>query len=259
MHDLECPKKFQILRVLNQWPEEPNSYDNRFPNALHAALRDVFDPTKGIPPHTDRIDLYAKQAIYAARYSDPAQREVEISRCKLALRRYLANDSEEDITGTIAVEVSGRFSLGNPAPICEVSARLDRIIVRESDPNTLIVRDYKTGRPRIDLAVAFVQLFVAMALYPDYEKYAVEYDWIDLTSGTVERDTVNGTDLRGVIYEIASRVIEFGKSTDYPAHPGEVCTYCPLRSKCQPSKTIHLRDMWKLFGNGAADPPEVMN
>lgn len=248
INDLECAKKFHTLRELGHWPFRTANYATKFGLAFHQVLKNVYDPSNGSLSNLDRLEFFVKQALFSVRYADPAARADDIAKCMAMIRTYIGNDDEEDILGTIAVEQFGSFTLYNKnMPICIISARLDRVIVRESDPATLVIRDCKTSRPKTDLKEAFIQLWVAKTLYPDYKKFTLELDWID-SDGRVDRDVIHSSDLKGVRFPTISKVLAYASRADYPAEPGEACSYCPLRSECQPQQIVSLNGPFDLFG-----------
>lgn len=238
--DLACAKKFHTLRELGLWPRKAIHPKIRFGTAFHRVLMNVYDPTSGPPPHIHNLDLYVKQAFFAARYTDITARSEDMARCLEMVRCYVRNDDLEDIEGTIAVEKPGSIIAHHDnQPICRVFARLDRVLVRASKPDELVIRDCKTSRPRVELGEAFIQLWVAKSIYPDYRSYVIEYDWVD-ASGHVERDVVRSADVKNILFLTTSRALCYANRTDYPAEPGEACTFCPLRPECQPDRHVTL-------------------
>lgn len=249
INDLDCPKKFHVLRELGQWPTQANNQGAKFGLAFHQVIRDVYDPKNGAPPNLEHLEFYVKRAFVAVRYSNPTARQEDMDRCIKMACTYVANDDEEDIRGTIAVERFGSFTLHhNNKPLCIISARLDRVIVRANDLDQLVIRDCKTSRPWVDLKGAFIQLWVTKHLFPKHDRYVLEYDWID-AEGRVERDVITSADLKGVRFLTTSQVLAYASRADYPAEPGELCTLCPLRTECQPQQIVSLEEAQGLFSD----------
>lgn len=247
--DLQCAKKFHTLRVLNQWPSSTPNTSALYGTALHAVLRDVYDSKNGPAPNMKSLDVYARQAFFAIDYSNRQHREEDIARCIKMVRSYVSQDSQEDIAGTIAVEAVGTFTVNHKgAPLFDLFAKLDRVIVRNRQNQCLIVRDYKTGKPRIDLNAACVQLWVAKLMYPGYASYELEIDWIG-NKGIPKRDFIQTKDVQKVAGLINVRTLAIRFGAEHPAEPGDHCTYCPLRSECQGRKEVSLVEVLDQFGD----------
>ncbi len=254
--DLDCLKKFHTLRILGQWPTDGDStfnYSAQFGNAVHQVLRSVYDPQLGIPPHHRGIALFAQEAFYEATYERNADRLADIERCIDIVRQYVRTDDEDDAIGTIAVEQECQFDIDiNGAPSFALTAKPDRLIVRGDD---LVIRDYKLGRRKVDLAEAFVQIWAAKLKYHGYKLYSVEIDWID-GNGNVQRDVLPQLAFRGMAQLIKAKVMRVLTASEYPPEPGEVCRYCKLRAFCQPNATASLDSLDKLFGDADEEVSE---
>jgi len=241
--DLECLKKFHTLRVLGEWPPRNGTNPNtaaQFGNAVHAVLKNVYDPRNGTPPNLDRLDIYVKQAFYANRYDNPTQRQEDMVRCSQVVKHYVKNDDLEDAIDTIDVEHFGEFVIDHDGkPLFRVSAKLDRLIVRQSNVDQLVVRDYKLGKPSIDLKQAFVTLFVAKLEYPQFKSYSLEYDWIG-ADGEVSRDVINTYVVNGQYSLLVRQILRVLETEKYLAEPGDVCNYCPLQPDCMPDLHVEI-------------------
>ena len=118
--------------------------------------------------------------------------------------------------------------------------------MRPDQPTRLVVKEYKTTRPKVDLQEMFIALFSARRAYPDYETYAMEIDWI-ADDGTVSTDTIEGRELRGlhpVIFQAAVRVIH---EKQWDAYPSERCTFCFLRLQCQKLQAVEMQEGDEVF------------
>lgn len=235
--DLECRKRYHVLRTLRQWPPRPLNLQTEFGIAFHEVVRHVYDPRHRPLPNLEHIDAWVQAAFYARRVPRDML-EAECARCTRLVKQYIANDEDADYT--LEVERQGEFPIAvEGRPLFLLSAKLDRVIVRASDRKRLVVRDYKTSRPYRSLEEAFLQLWVAKLLYPSYKKYALELDWIG-EEGDVERDVIEGGMLRGMHAMIRDKAIRVFTSDDHGAEAGEACFRCPLRPGCQPEAAVEL-------------------
>lgn len=232
-NDLECPKKYKTLRIDKNWPMREPMDSVAHGIAVHDVLRQVYATRVGGQPNLAHVEALTRTAVYRGRYSDRQDRQEAVQRVIAAVCGYVGCDDAEDVEGTIDLERQSEFVYQHQGkPLFMVSAKLDRTLVRASQPTRLVNRDYKTTRPRIDLREAFVALWVAKKQYPGYSSYALELDWID-EDNRVRRDVIEGHELRGqhaVMTELALNVL---MAQEWPAIPGDTCTYCPLRSQCQ--------------------------
>jgi len=237
--DLDCIKKFHTLRVLGEWPETNKSFGTvmLFGLGVHAVLKNLYSPSNPVRPDIKNLDIYARQAFYNLRYMDIADRDEDLERCKRIVLKYIEQDDIEDADNTIAVERSGDILIErNEKPGFFLTAKLDRVIRRNE---TIVVRDYKFGKPRLNLHEAFIQLWLAKLTYPEYRSFVAEYDWID-SNGRVERDSITPDRFKGIYRQLIDKinlVLDSIDEGDYPAQPGESCTYCPLKRECQPTPT----------------------
>lgn len=240
---MTCGKRFHELRVMKHWPARNMDFSPtlEFGIAFHKVLASVYAPHQRPLPHLEHLGAVIRTAFFARQYPNEAVREAEMERCTQVLCAYIAQD--EDIDATIAVEQSGAFVVTHEGnPLFLLSARLDRILVRDSHPCTLVVRDYKCARPSVSLMEAYVLARTAKLLYPNYKHVVIEFDWIDAT-GSVERSVVPTSDLKGIDAVVRSRALKvFSTPTPLP-EPGEACFACPLLSQCQPQQTVTLDEV----------------
>jgi hypothetical protein len=63
-----------------------------------------------------------------------------------------------------------------------VQSKLDRALVRESQPSVLVVRDYKSSyyTPKRDVLEGLVQLWSAKNLFGGYQEYVLELEHITM-------------------------------------------------------------------------------
>jgi len=235
---MDCAKKYHTLRVLKEWPPRDGVHLGiEFGIGFHAIIRQVYDPRRKPLPHLDDLPVWARKAFYARRYPDAETRECEMERCLQAVYAYVAQD--EDAEATFDVEVEGSLTVEHAGqPLFDLYARLDRVLVRPNEPEHLIVRDYKCAARHVNLLEAYVLLRVAKLLYPTYQHYSVEFDWI--ADGTVERDIIAGSELKGLDPIVKARALEVFTASEYPAQPGDGCLGCPLRRECREQPPVEL-------------------
>ena len=245
--DLECSKKYWKLRVQKEWPKREPLEAVAHGNAVHKVLRQVYLRRANSEPDMRNLRALAEGAVGGERYPEGYDHSRAVKRVIDAVGGFVNSDDYEDVDGTIALERQVEFPfIRHGEPLYLVSATLDRILVRASRPTQLVVRDYKTTAQRINLQEAFIILWVAKRAYPDFESYALEYDWLD-EENRVKRDTIPGTQLRGqhrIITEAAVRVLT---ATEHHAEPGACCTYCPLRVECQRLDPVEIEEGEEIF------------
>ena len=115
---------------------------------------------------------------------------------------------DEDAAYTIATELTGTFPIAvGGETLFEVSARLDRLIVRPEEPDVLILRDYKTAKPNIDMLESFVAMLVAKLIHPEFKSIRMEIDWFD-GDGRVTRETLVSSEYKGFAAILVGKVQE---------------------------------------------------
>ena len=244
-----CGKRFAETRILRNW----GSNNREFPEsvahgtAVHAVLRDVFSDRQGDVVNLANLSALSRSAVYIGRYPKGFDREAAVDRVMEAVCGYVRSQTPEDVVGTIRCEDQIEFPFSwEGRPLCMISATLDRVLVRPDQPTRLIVKEYKTTRPKINLQEVFIALFSARRAYPEYKTYAMEIDWI-ADDGTVSTDTIDGRELRGlhpVIFRAAVRVIH---EKQWDASPSSLCTFCHLRPECSQLQVVEMNDGDEVF------------
>ena len=114
-----------------------------------------------------------------------------------------------------------------------LSARLDRLIVRQDEPQVLVVRDYKSGGSPAALETSFLQLWAAKLTFRDrYANYRLEIDYID-SDGRIDRDVILPSHFKGVHRWIMDRAAAVLLGTEHFEEPSQqTCTWCPLSATC---------------------------
>jgi hypothetical protein len=236
--DLACAKKFSTLRIRNEWPPRKDNGFNlnqEFGTAVHEVLRNLYDPNNSPVPNLTHMDAITQSAFFARGYPDETIREEEIERCKQIVTSYVVRDFEAE--GTVDVERQSEFAIHHGGkPLFLLSAKMDRVVVRPSYPETLVVKDYKCGKRHLNLEEAFILLWAAKLQYPNYKRHHLELEWLCINN-VYQVDVITPFMLRGLYSKIKDRALKIFQSDDYPAEPGETCCWCPLKSVCQPRST----------------------
>lgn len=249
-----CGKRFAETKILKNWGSNNRDFPESVAHgtAVHAVLRDVFHDRQGDEVNLTNLGALSRAAVYKGRYPKGFDRERAVERVMEAVCGYARSQVPEDVAGTIRCEDQIEFPfIWEGRPLCLVSATLDRTLVRPSEnepgePGRLVVKEYKTTRPKIDLQEVFIAMFAARHAYPGYASYAMEIDWI-ADDGTVSTDTIEGRELRGlhpVIFRAAVRVIH---EKQWDACPSERCIFCFLRPQCQKMPVVEMREGDEVF------------
>ena len=233
--DLRCPAKYKLLRIDRNWPKRDVILPVAHGKAVHAVLRDVYTERSAGTVDISNLEAQARAAVRNTWYPKEANREEQVKRVMSAVLGFINADDEEDIKGVLKLEEQGEFEIRLPdgRVLCVMSAKLDCLLVRATDPDTLVIRERKTTSQRVDLAECYLMMRVARKMYPQYGNVVIEFDWLDEDCRVV-RDTVTMAEVRGqhqIVLGLAYRVLT---ATEFPAIPSEeACKFCPRRSLCQ--------------------------
>jgi len=149
-----CPKRYTETRILHNWGSNNREYPEGVAHgtATHAVLRDIFQGRQGGLVDLANVGALARTAVFKGRYPKGFDRERAIDRVIEAVCGYVRSQKPEDIEGTIRCEDQIEFPfVWEGKPLCLVSTSLDRTLLRPSVPGRLVVKEYKTSRPKIDL------------------------------------------------------------------------------------------------------------
>lgn len=234
---LACPKRFQNDRVSRDWGSEGPSDIVERGKALHGVMRELYTRRVDGDVPLDYLGAVVDRAIKKVHYSPDTDKNAERQRVTSMARSLVEADDYEDVDGTIGVEVSIEYDLKhNGRQMLKISSRLDRVLARASAPEVLVVRDYKSGKIRIDLIEAYIMLRTTKHKWPDYDRYQLEVDGFN-EEDRVIRETVDYQECRDQHDYFRTRAVEvLTRGYDYgewPACPGERCTYCRIRQDCQ--------------------------
>lgn len=236
---LDCALRFKTLYIDRRWPRrDATNPATEFGTAFHEVMRHIFDPRQPNIPNMEPLDAWVRAAFLARRFPDINYQEAEMARCTHMIRGYVAADS--DAEATIDIERQAEFPITwKGQPLFLLCAKFDRVIVRPDNPHRLVIRDYKTTMRRLNMEAAFITLWAAKLLYTGYTQYALELDWIDGITGAVERDVVEGSQLKGMHQVVMEKAVRVLTATEWPAQAGEVCQYCPHKDTCQPQNAAY--------------------
>lgn len=245
--DLVCRKKFYELHVLKSGPGEAFSQALVYGQAVHEVLKRVYGPVARVPVQQANVEGIVSRVFATYVYPDPADREADRLRCYALAQAYIASD--QDAEATIAVEAFKSTSLSNSLGqlILTLGARFDRLLVRPTEPDCLVVRDYKTGKPGpADMQAACLMLAIARKQYPQYKTCLIEFDWVG-AAGLMQRITVTLGEAKEVWKDLKAAAMSVYFATDFPAEPGEHCQFCPLKPGCQPDHQATVEEIDAIF------------
>ena len=237
VNDLLCPAKYKLLRIDRLWKKRDPLIPVAHGNSVHQVLNWVYSARVGGEVDLSNLEAQARGAVMSNWYPRGIDVEEQVSRVMAAVRGFVAADDYEDIQGILlgGLEKGGEFPLrlDDGRVLCVLSAVLDCILVRESQADTLVVRERKTTAQRIDLKECYIQMRIARKMYPQYPNIVIEFDWLDEDCRVI-RDTVTARMVRGqhqIVLGMAYRVLT---ATEFVAVPGETqCRFCSEREKCQ--------------------------
>ena len=159
-----CPKRYAETRILHNWGSNNREYPESVAHgtATHAVLRDVFRGRQAGLVDLANVGALARTAVFKGRYPKDFDRERAIDHVIEAVCGYVRSQEPEDVQGTIRCEDQIQFPFSwEGKPLCMVSATLDRVLVRPAQATRLVIKEYKTTRPRIDLQEIFVAMLAA--------------------------------------------------------------------------------------------------
>lgn len=231
----QCALKFdRLVRQRKFARSGATSPVMRYATAVHSALRMLYDPALGTPAHTGQLD-FALRTAFAGQptYQSDEDRQYDIRRARRLLLRYLDED-EDDAPCTIAVERQCSYPVRvEGAVLFEATARLDRLLVRPSAPDTLVCRDYKVSSSRpLDIEAVWLNLASARAQFREagYKHWTLEVE--NLTDDGTERCTYHSADLKGVVTLVVERVQRHLGATEVIPTPCEACHFCQVKPEC---------------------------
>ena len=129
------------------------------------------------------------------------------------------------------------------------------MIARRGDGITLVIRDYKSGKPRDpDMESACIAIAVAKAKLNQFKQdyglpfsdVILELDYLD-EHGLSHRETIGVNRVKSVWPELKARVQYVYNSVEFPAEPGEHCLFCRLRKTCRPNQSISMTELDAIF------------
>ena len=237
VNDLLCPAKYRLLRIDRVWKKRDPLLPVAHGKSVHQVLNLVYSARAHGEVDLSNLEAQARGAVMNNWYPRGADVEEQVNRVMAAVRGFVAADDEEDIEGILpgGLEKGGEFPLclEDGRVLCVLSAVLDCILVRESQPDTLVIRERKTTAQRIDLKECYIQMRIGKKMYPQYPHIVIEFDWLD-EDNRVIRDTVTARMVRGQHQIVLGMAYKVLTATEFPAVPGETqCRYCSEREHCQ--------------------------
>lgn len=234
VRDLGCAHKFNELRILKRWPKQRSrSTFLMSGNAAHAVLAEIFSPRVGAtPPHMDRLEGALRRAVASEPYLDDHSRKMAADWIRGLVNVYL--EWRDPCRKVLAVEQRAEFPLHlRGQHVAQVSARLDRLEIDTSEPDTLIVVDLSLGDKSLSIPQIWMDLAVAKHLYRDqgFTRHRLEIH--SITSDEVQTTTFHGADVKGVHLEVAEMAAAFQaavESGEVAATTSEACLYCALKT-----------------------------
>lgn len=235
--DLSCPKKFADSRLERNWDNTRGpifAVSNGI--AVHKILHTIYLNRRGCELDLRRLDAQAKDAVWSTTYPAETSRAEAVSRVIQSVRGFVENDDEEAIAGTLDLERQGQFLVEDRRTgqgLFIASAKLDRTLVRASEPQRGILAEAKTTKQKISLQEAFLQLWIFRKMYPrlGLTSWAIEYNFLDADFRVV-RVTVDWADVQGQSVLLLQKALRVFQAETYPAIQCEACTYCKFRDQC---------------------------
>jgi hypothetical protein len=107
-----------------------------------------------------------------------------------------------------------------------VRAIIDFLLINDTKATVI---DWKTGKVRPDYTQLRMSAAVLSKVMPEIETFSLAYVWVKHRN--VSPQTVTKAELLGIWNELlprADRVEQAIKTTDFPAKPSGLCSYCPV-------------------------------
>ncbi len=239
VRELSCVKRFKTLRIDKNWPRRTSNRSAQFASGWHKVMMHVFDPRAGAGPHLEDLSAEIRDAFAVVSYASKIERQEAWERCERMVLGYVEWERDDPST-TIATEKQGKFAFFHAGePLYEVFGRLDRILVRDDQPDVLVVRDAKLFSRECDLFEGFLTLLTLKCMYPAYKRYVLEIDTIS-EDAEVRREIITSADVKGIHKLVWKRLQRVLNSDAYDAEPGDGCKFCPLQPTCQPAIEIEV-------------------
>jgi DNA helicase-2/ATP-dependent DNA helicase PcrA len=219
----ECGLSYRFRRMLGFQP--PIVPELGYGKAVHHILRSIAEFVRhtGSTPTDKQLD-----AIFDAEFYVPAATVVAHRQMRQGARKLVdayISEWESDLHNTWAVERPFELHLGDAT----VSGRADVIIDEGGGVESLAIVDYKTA------ADGHTSHDFQLQVYTDAgrrEGLNVSAAFVhDLKNATRQAVAVDPADI-GVAEAKVNLLVKGLRSKDYSPDPGEVCTYCDVRSLC---------------------------
>lgn len=196
-----CPKQYYHIAVAKDVKDEYGDSDaGAEGTAIHLALYNRVIKDKPLPLHFRHFEPIAAKFAEA-----PGEKHGEL---KLALNR------EFQPTDFFANDVYLRVVI-------------DLLSVRG---NRALLVDWKTGKPRPDFTQLAMSAGVVSQLMPEIDEFAVAF--VYLKHKKVSSEVYKREDFKGIWADLvgrADKIESARKTTDFPAKPSGLCSYCPCK------------------------------
>lgn len=241
LSDLDCGYRHQKLRVEKAWPRRPHVEAVAFGVCVHETVRLAYFNRRGDQPCVDHLEAWARTSVWRNRWPEGVDKRAQVQKVVSAVCAIIGNDESdpEAVEGIIDLELPIESPIWHEGEAIGIfSCRLDQTLVRASEPDHLIVRDFKTNLPRIDLRQVYIGLALAKRVYRDrgYKRYSMEYLWVD-EDNRITMEIVEDRDLKGVHAVVMGAAIKALTDTEHKPTTSEACVFCPLRETCPAQKT----------------------
>lgn len=238
--DLECSYRHYQLRVKKAWPKRPMIATVARGVAVHEVLRLAYHHRVGDQPCVDHLEAWARVATWRGRWPEGTDKGAETQKVIAVVCALIGNDADdpEAVEGIIDLELQLEHPLVHEGEAIGLwSCKLDQVLYRKSEPTTLVVREFKTTTPRIDLRECYLQLSLAKRKYAHrgFEHYRIEFLWVG-EDNRVTMEIVRDTDLKGVHAVVREAAIRVLTDQEHRTTTGEGCIFCPLRDTCPSQK-----------------------
>ena len=244
LNDLPCSKRYHATRVTKTAWHEKRVWPITTPrgSAYHDALHALHANRRGCELPLRDLPMFARDAVHRARYERDVDLVEEQTNVKAMVELFLGFQDPEDVAAIVGLEEQAQFNLiWKGEPLACMSATIDRLLVRSDNPKHLVLQEFKTGARRVLLQEAFLQLWCAHTQWPEYRTLSLELVWLDMEEHQVYLDVITTDMVRGhQKYLIAA--VEHAIRDEPVAEPGPVCTWCPIRAKCQSGVEVELAE-----------------
>jgi len=251
LNDLPCSKRYHATRVTKTAWHEKRVWPITTPrgSAYHDALYALHVHRRGCELPLKDLPMFARQAVHRARYERDVDLVEEQANVEAMVELFLQFQDPEDVAAIVGLEEQAQFDLvwRGEALAC-MSATIDRLLVRPENPKHLVLQEFKTGSGsrRVFLQECFLQLWCSHIQWSEYKTLSLELLWLDSEEHQVYMDVIT-TDMVRSHQRYLIAAVEHAVRDEPVPEPGPVCTWCPIRSKCQSGAEVVLGEEEMVF------------